>query len=1158
MKVCRANAIYCLRKFSVLMLIVFTMTCWITPIAKTYAATTCKSEIARIVSSQGTIEIRRAQEDTWQQVSMGEILCTGDMIRVRSQSRAALRLSNNSLLRLDQKTSITFPEIQDKMSTSLLDLFEGAIHIITRTPKPFKIRTPFVNASVEGTEFFVGLKENDTRIVVYEGKVSASNDFGSLLLSDHEAAITYKGQAPHKEIIIRPTDAVQWALYYPVILHYWQGDVGGVSALILQASQLLTVGQADEAKEIIQQVLLLEPNNNNAHALLAIIALVQNEKDQALELASKAVTLDQESAAGYLALSYVQQAHFKIEAALESVQKALVLDTNNALILARLAELQISVGYLERALDAAKLAVNLNPDLAKTQTVLGFAHLLQVDTQTAKDIFHRAIALDQADPMPRLGLGLALVREGELEAGRIELEIAASLDPANSLIRSYLGKAYFEEKRYPLASTQFDLAKERDPKDPTPWFYDAVQKQTQNRPVEALKDIQKSIELNNNRAVYRSKFLLDRDEAARGSSLARIFENLGFERRAVMETAKSLSFDPANHSAHRFLSDTYANMPRHEISRVSELLQAQLLQPINVNPVQPHLAVADLNIITGTGPSAAGFNEFTPLMERSKPQLVASGIVGNNGTLGNEMVFSKFNERTSISLGQFHYETNGFRRNNDLTHNVYNAFIQHAVTSKFNVQAELRTRGTENGDLSVGFDRKVFDSLQRRELNEDIARVGARYSFSPKQDFIVSGMYSGRSDKIRGTGEAVTGYLNDGEPFTTGLSAKRQNKNQIDGYQVEAQYLFRDDRFNVIAGASTYHFRNKREDAADSFQIVDNNLFQSLPPLIKAEYETLLNIPVTKINLPNTISERNVGYIYSNLNLLRNMNWTLGFSYNAYDPNEGRSINGDHFKVNKASPKFGLQWDVTNNSRLRFAWFETVKSALIANQTLEPTQVAGFNQFFDDLNGTRSRFIGGGLDTRVGNNIYTGLEVSRRDLDAPIIDRTSLNSLPQMFPHHNEEQKENRYRAYFYWMIHTHWVIKAEPQYEKLGRASQNLLDSDPFKIKTFTIPLSIDYFDPRGYFASLTGTFVNQHVQRLKIMGNGGTVNAENISKFFQLGATAGFRFPNRRGILSVEGRNLLDEQFDYVNQYFNISEPVRPRYLPERTIFARITLNF
>ena len=77
--------------------------------------------------------------------------------------------------------------------------------------------------------------------------------------------------------------------------------------------------------------------------------------------------------------------------------------------------------------------------------------------------------------------------------------------------------------------------------------------QTQNRPVEALRDLQKSIDLNNNRAVYRSKLLLDQDQAARGSSLARIYDNLGFEKRALMETAKSLSLDPASHSAHRFL-----------------------------------------------------------------------------------------------------------------------------------------------------------------------------------------------------------------------------------------------------------------------------------------------------------------------------------------------------------------------------------------------------------------------------------------------------------------------------------------------------------------------------------------------------------------------------------------------------------------------------
>ncbi|NBQ67924.1 MAG: TonB-dependent receptor, partial [Nitrosomonadaceae bacterium] len=1041
------------------------------------SAPTCKSEVARVISMQGTIEIRRAQENVWQQAGMEVVLCAGDMIRARSQSRAALRLSNNSMLRLDQKTSITFPEVQEERGASLLDLFEGAIHIITRTPRPFQIRTPFVNASVEGTEFFVGLREDNAEVVVYEGKVSVSNELGSLLLHDHEAAVTHKGQAPRKEIIIRPADAVQWALYYPVILDYWQGSEAGSSALVRQASHLLTVGQADEAKGVIQQALQLEPDSSNAHALLAIIALVQNEKDPALELASKAVALGPGSAAGYLALSYAQQAHFEIDAALESVQKALASDAQNALIWARLAELQMSVGYLERALDAAKLAVSLNPDLAKTQTVLGFAHLLQIDTRTTKDIFHRAIALDQADPMPRLGLGLALIREGELEAGRIELEIAASLDPANSLIRSYLGKAYFEEKRYPLASTQFDLAKERDPKDPTPWFYDAIQKQTQNRPVEALKDIQKSIELNNNRAVYRSQFLLDRDEAARGSSLARIFENLGFERRAVMETAKSLSFDPANHSAHRFLSDTYANTPRHEIARVSELLQAQLLQPINVNPVQPHMAVADLNIITGTGPSAAGFNEFAPLMERNKSQVVASGLIGNNGTLSNEIVLSKLYERTSISLGQFHYETNGFRPNNDQNHNIYNAFMQFAVTPKFNIQAEIRSRKTEHGDLTLDFDllnnEKYFTNrnIYRRDLKEDTARVGAKYSISPNQDLLFSGKYIDRSENTGTTTENA-------------------------GFQIEAQHLFRKRYFNSITGGGTYKFNWNQKDGNRN------------PVPINFDHMDRQNI-----------------YIYTNTNLPRNLNITVGLSYDSFTSTIVTT--NDSPKAHKLNPKFGLQWDIIDSLRLRAAWFETTKSHLIAQQSLEPTQISGFNQFFDDINGTRAQRMGIGLDSHYSNKIYSGIEISERNMDVPTqlqLDGTDVQ--------HLQAQNESLYRTYLYWLPSIHWAVRSEFQFEKASRSyhdssmiQPSALPDNPVRIQTLSAPVSIEYFSPTGFFSKFTTTFVDQNLMRKSDIDNDQhrvpSKTNSGFDSFLLVDSSIGYRFPNRRGILSLEGRN-------------------------------------
>jgi hypothetical protein len=104
--------------------------------------------------------------------------------------------------------------------------------------------------------------------------------------------------------------------------------------------------------------------------------------------------------------------------------------------------------------------------------------------------------------------------------------------------------------------------------------------------VEALQDLQKSIELNDNRAVYRSRLLLDEDLGARSASLGRIYNDLGFQELALVEGWKSVNVDPSNYSAHRFLADVYAALPRHEIARVSELLQSQLLQPNENSPQQ--------------------------------------------------------------------------------------------------------------------------------------------------------------------------------------------------------------------------------------------------------------------------------------------------------------------------------------------------------------------------------------------------------------------------------------------------------------------------------------------------------------------------------------------------------------------------------------------
>ena len=1090
------------------------------------AAEVCMSAMALVVSVQGAVELRRANETEWQPAKMNVSICPGDTVRVRETGRAALRLSNESVVRLDQKTSLTLGKPgEDK--TALVELLTGALYVITRTPKPFKVRTPVLVADVEGTEFFVRTDQDSARLVIYEGRVSASNEHGSITLASTESAFAARNEAPRKEGVVQPPDAVQWALYYPTIIDYRldkkiaaepaqaalhnslelyrQGRLSEALAaldevpgsersprfLTYRAGLLLSVGQVEEAGADIEQTLKLEPGNSDAYALQAIIAVVQNDKEQAVILATKAVELDQTSSTARLALSYAQQAHFNIEEALASVQKAVELDPENALAWARLAELHMSTGYLDRALEAAQRAVNLNPNLAKTRTVLGFAHLAQIDTEAAKTAFIQAIELDQADPMPRLGMGLAKIREGDLEEGRIELEIAASLDPANSLIRSYLGKAYFEEKRYPLAETQFDLAKALDPNDPTPWFYDAIQKQTQNRPVEALRDLQKSIDLNNNRAVYRSKLLLDQDQAARGSSLARIYDNLGFEKRALMETAKSLSLDPANHSSHRFLSDAYRNVPWHEIARASELLQAQLMQPINVNPVQPQLAVADLNIITGTAPTHTGFNEFAPLLERNKPQLVSSGIYGSNNTLGIETVASALYGRASVSVGQFHYHTKGFRDNNDQKHNIYNAFFQYAVTSRFNVQAEVRTRQSENGDLLLRFDRP-FLPYDRRELRQDTARLGTRFALSPRQDLIASVIYTDRrTDRIfNEPGNISDTFTNDR------------------GYQVEAQYLFRDKHFNITAGLSTYQFQAETQSS-------------------------------TSIDVISHKKELNAGYVYTNFNPIKNLSGTVGFSYDALKTGTGSADS----EINKFNPKVGLQLNLTNDIRLRLAWFETVKSFLITSQTLEPTQVAGFNQLVDDVNGTQALRKGIGLDARVANNVYSGLEMSTRDLEFPV---TGSNA---------EKQHERLYLAYLYWMPHPHWTLRGEYRFENFFRDKKTSRDANA--IKTLSTPLSLNYFNPLGIFSSITATYVNQHLERIEGQKEKAT-NTTRSEDFFLLDAVLGYRFPKRKGLITLEGRNLLNEHFSFRSYNLQFNEISTPRFIPTRTFFVRFTVNF
>jgi hypothetical protein len=230
-----------------------------------------------------------------------------------------------------------------------------------------------------------------------------------------------------------------------------------------------------------------------------------------------------------------------------------------------------------------------------------------------------------------------MIREGDLIGGREYLEVAVALDPSNSLLRSYVGKAYYEEntrQRDDLAAAQYTLAAQLDSRDPTPHFYDAVLQHSRNQPVAALDALTNAALANDNRAVYRSRLLVDDDAAAQGATTAAIFGDLGFERLAINQSAQALSENPGNASAHRELAAAYANIPRHDIARVSEALQAQIRQPISIAPVPPMLGTDSVLVLKDVGPTQLGAQEFNQLYNRNDLEVMAEALAGSRDSLG--------------------------------------------------------------------------------------------------------------------------------------------------------------------------------------------------------------------------------------------------------------------------------------------------------------------------------------------------------------------------------------------------------------------------------------------------------------------------------------------------------------------------------------------
>ena len=1088
-------------------------------------------EAGQSVSVLGAVEIMR--EERWQPLGVGETLKVGEVVRTGADGRVAVQLANGSQLKINANSQLELKQIapgegliptKTHPLRNILRLLGGEVWV-RGNAEPLEIQTIPVIATIRGTEFNLAVGPSDfARLAVLDGLVEFSNPQGSELVAANEQATAKLGEPPRKTVLLNPLDAVQWSLYYPDPAgdrvereQAERADPRSPRHWTWAARQHLLRGQAPDARRALDRALALAQNDARAYSLRAAVALVQNRKAEARADAERAVAADPAAPEAHLALSWVQQAEFDLDGALVSARRAVALDPDDPQALIQESRLLFGMGRTKEAIKVAEKARQRAPKDALVNSTWGFLQLARGRVKEADQAFREAIAQDSTLGEPHLGLGLALFRRNQTEAAVEEIRKATLLEPKVSLYNSYLGKAYYEIKDDRLAQKYFEAAKQLDPRDPTPHFYDAIRQQNVNRPVEAVQELQKSIELNDDRAVYRSRFLLDEDLASRAATLGRIYNEIGFGQLGLSEGWKSLASDPTNYSAHRLLADSYSALTRYEIARVSELLQSQLLQPINISPIQPQLAETNLLILQGAGPTTPSIYEFNPLFVQNRPMLFTSGVVGNNHTLSDEVILSGIEDRLSYSFGQFHYQTNGFRENNDLKHDIYNLFTQFSFSPRLSVQGEFRFQETESGDLRLSFDPEDFLPNQRREIRRRTGRIGLHYKFSPKDDIIASIINVNSHHRLNDM-EMIIERIEE-----LNLDAQTTRKEltfaDIETQSYELQYLHKSTGYNFIVGVGHYD-----QDRTDNTDIDKSIILLSDPPvLIDRELET----SSTDIDTKQTNT-----YAYSTVNITDDMAWTVGLSVD--------SFSSPIVQKNKINPKIGLNWHIVPSTTLRAAWFRTIKRPFTANQTIEPTQVSGFNQFFDDIDGTETERYGFAFDQRFSSTVFGGIEVSWRDLITPKFTEKERKTL-------FEDQNEQFHRAYLYWAPTTSLALSVEYFIEDI----EKMLRGAPPKetINTHLIPITISYYQPKEFLAKFSATYVDQSVSTSNAIGN---------DQFWVLDASVGYRLPKRWGIAQVGIKNLLDENFRFYDINFNTGEPLIPLFQPERIIFAKFTLSF
>ena len=1150
---------------------------------------TTAAEQGRVLSTEGKVEFARARA-AWSAAIVNQSLEPQDRLRTLAKSRAMVQLVELGRVRLDELTTLEILPPRNTKSKGTLDLKAGAMYFFTRDrPREFEIQTPQALAASRGTEFLVAL-ETDGREVfaVFDGEVELANNLGSVIVQPGEQGIVEPGQPPRKTAVIQSQRIIQWWLYYPAILDaaeleftdtqredlaeslesYRSGDLlralanypegrtpGNDAERIFRAALLLSVGQVEEAESSLATVGSEVPA---VRALRLMIDTVQMRDAQPLS--------EPRTASEWLANSYVFQSQFDLPAALTAAHKAAEVSPGFGFAFARVAELEFSFGYTDKASDALVWALTLSPRNASVWALKGFLLCAEDKWHQADEAFARAIELDPALGNGWLGRGLVKIRLGEKAAGRADLQTAAAMEPNRSVVRSYLGKAFDYTRDEANAQRELALAKQLDSHDPTPWLYSALILRQNLRYNEAIADLEKSVALNENRQVYRSRLLLDQDQAVRSASLATIYRNAGMDDVSVREAARAVVNDYANYSAHQFLAESFDALRdptrfslRNETAWFNELLLANMLAPVGGGTLSQNISQQEYSRLFEA--DRIGFSSATEYRSDGQVRELASQF----GTIG----------RFAYALDLDYQHNDGVRPNNELDRLEWYTTAKYQLTSQDSLFLLTKYQDYQSGDNFQYYNPNgvrtnyviygitnmpvVRTNFSFEEYQKPIVLAGYHHEWSPGNHTLFLGGYLQNDQRFSDTDtEQLIVTTSNAVPVAVTRQLFDVNYRSVfEGGTFELNQILQSDRQLLVLGAR-YQFGSF--NTQDQMTLVNTNL------------AIFFNDPPEQGDFTSDF-ERISGYGYYTWEVIRNLYLTGGFAYDQITlPTNYRypPVSGGETTENQLSPKAALVWSPRPEVTVRGVYTRSL-GGVSADESyrLEPAQLAGFSQAFRTLipesvvgsvAAPSFETAGAALDLKFKTHTYFGVQAellkSEVNRQQGIFDFNGGSPPPPpVTPSATAQQleyKEPSVTVTINQLLSDYWSVGAQYRFVRstlhsvfpelpstLAPGLDTTAQADLQQARLFLL-----MNHPSGFFSRFEALWYHQE--------NSGYTPPLPGDDFVQLNVMFGYRLRRQYGEISVGVLNLTDTDYNLnpLNAYTEL-----PR---ERVFVARVKINF